>query len=357
MGKNFSKKILFLSMEYLGTFAGVWAFLFFFKSWFSRFIAGLFKSSSVPALFQDFFSGIKWAVISLFTIFFVYIIRKIKSGWTVRDLSFRINRSWGKDIRFGITIFSATYVISLPVTLAVFSSKAQLAGESFLSKMSSVASPFYLLIPAALFIAFSTFLCAFWEEISWRGYLQNLFTREISPATGFFISVFFFSLGHYFTRPEWGMLDILCCLIWGIVFCLAFYATGSLLVVTVIHGLSNLFWVYPFYLYLNGITVSSYGFIVALGILLLIWCFFCRKELDYFFLKAKDLFVRSGWKMSLVGIFLGVVALCYSWAQAELLKKFNQGMALFLLVIFSVFVLGLSFVYKNRRKSERTSPK
>lgn len=350
MNTNLGKKVFFLSLEFLGVFAGIWAFLLSFKELSSKILDKMLGGeSALTTLLQQFFSGVKWAVISLFALVIVYLVRKIKSGWKMRDLGFRIHRSWGKDIWYGVVIFSLTYVITLPATIAVFPSKAKLAGDSFLNEMSHIASPFYLIIPAALFITFSTFTCAFWEEVAWRSYLQNLFAREIAPAAGFFVSVLFFSLGHYFTRPEWGGLDVFCCVIWGVALCLAFYATASLLVVAVVHTLSNLFWDYPFYQYLKGSTQSSYVFLVVLGTVLLVLCFVGREELKSFFLKSKELFVRSGWKASLIGIFLGIIALCYSWGQSILLRNAQRGTVYGVLILFSLVTILISFLHKNKK--------
>lgn len=351
MSKIEGKKLLFLSLEFLGVFAGMWAFLVFFKSFSSKTISKILRTEGAfMTLLQQFASGIMWALISLFAIGFVYLVRKIKSGWTLKDLGFRIHRSWGKDTWYGIVIFCLTYIITLPLTTAVFSSKAKLAGDAFLNEMSSITSSFYLIILAALFITLGTFFCAFWEEVTWRGYLQSLFTKALAPSTGFFVACLYFSLGHYFTRPEWGWLDVFLTVTWGIALGLAFYATGSIWVVAVLHTLSNLFWDIPFYLYLKGSIQSAYLFLVILGAVLLMTCFFGRRELKSFFQKTKELFIGSGWKASLVGIFLGIVALVYAWGQSILTRKTQKGTSLGILILFSVCMILLSFLYKEKRR-------
>ena len=351
MNKDERKRLFFLSLEFLGVFAGMWAFLVFFKSFSSKTISKILGTEgALMTLLQQFASGIMWALISLFAIAFVYLVRKIKSGWTLKDLGFRIHRSWGKDTWYGILIFCLTYIIALPLTMAVFSSKANLAGDAFLNEMSSMTSSLYLIILAALFMTLGTFFCAFWEEVLWRGYLQSLFTKALAPSTGFFVAYLSFTLGHYFTRPEWGWLDVLLTVTWGVALGVAFYATGSIWVVAVLHTLSNLFWDIPFYLYLKGSVQSAYIFLVVLGAVLLITCFFGRKELKSFFQKAKELFIGSGWIAGLVGIFLGIVALVYAWGQSILTRKIPKGTSLGILILFSVCMILLSFLDKEKRR-------
>ena len=39
---------------------------------------------------------------------------------------------------------------------------------------------------------------AFNHEVEYRGYFQGLFSKEISPATGLFLSLILFVMTHYF---------------------------------------------------------------------------------------------------------------------------------------------------------------
>jgi hypothetical protein len=174
----------------------------------------------------------------------------------------------------------------------------------------------------------------------------------MAPAAGFFASVIFFSLSHYITRP-YSLAFVGLVLIGGITLCLAFYATRSVWVVLVIHTLGNLWGDYPVFLYLNGSIQSSYIFIAALGIALFVVCIIGREELKYFFVKAKELFVISGWKMSFIGIFIGIVSLLYCWAQNLLKINVTKGLFLGVLVIFSILALGLSFGYKGTEKAQK----
>jgi len=351
MNKDERKGLVFLSFEFLGVSAGIWAFLIFFKSFSSKIISKILGTEgALMTLLQQLASGIMWALISLFTVGFVYLVRKTKAGWTLKDFGFRIHGSWGKDTWYGIVIFCLTYIITLPLTIAVLPSKAKLAGASFLTEIYSITSSFYLIILGALLTTFSTFFCAFWEEIEWRGYLQSLFSKALAPSTGFFVACLYFSLGHYFSRPEWGQLDVVLTVTWGIALGLAFYATGSIWVVAVLHTLSNLFWHFPFYFYLKGSIRSAYDFLIVLGAVLLIMCFVGRRELKSFFQKTKELFGDSGWKASLVGIFLGIIALVYAWGQSVLIRKTQKVTSLGILILFSACMILLSFLYKEKRR-------
>ena len=89
MNKNSGKKFFFLSLEFLGVFAGIWAFIFFFKALSSKILGKMLGGeSALTTLLQQFFSGVKWVIISLFALVIVYLVRKIKSGWKMEDLGF-----------------------------------------------------------------------------------------------------------------------------------------------------------------------------------------------------------------------------------------------------------------------------
>jgi len=351
MNRSLWKKAFFLTLEYLGVFTVVFAFLIFFRP--ARFLAKYLSQKPPASILSDWFlSGIRWTAICLVTVIVVLIIRKIKANWTLGDLGFRTHRKWHKDIRFGIVIFSLAHVISLPQTIAVFPSKAKLAGESLLKEWTGVSSPLHILLLAWLLSAFGTFMCALWEEIYWRGYLQNLFSRAFAPAVGFFVSMIFFGPGHYFTRPEWGPLDVVGSTIGGITFGLAFYATGSLLATTVIHTLSNLWWDYPLVLYLQGQHKPAYVFIIVLWIATLVVCILGRKEIAFLLKKSKELFVRSGWKMRSIGILLAAAAILYDWGQAFLRAHIKLSSLRLLLITFSIIAIVLSFFYKEKNSPQ-----
>jgi membrane protease YdiL (CAAX protease family) len=341
MSRDSWKKAFLVFIEFLGVTAGCWAFFLFFRP--AKFLAPLVNLKGAAAvLFDGFLSVVRLSMICLVAAGLAYLVRKAKDGWTLKDLGFRIHKSWLGDIWLGIVAFSLTNVISLPWTIAVFPIKAQRAGAGFMNEWNAVLSPAYVLALAWILSALATFISAFWEEIHWRGYVQSLFSRKYAPIVGFYVSFLYFSIGHYFNNPRWTQLDVFGAVIGGFSMGLAFYATRSLLVVAVIHTLSNLWWELPFYQYLKGSRPFAYGLVIGLGILTLLLCFIGRKQVAFFWAKIKELFATAGWKMSGLGILLGVLALVFNWGQSLLMKAGRSTTAL-VLFIFSVFALVVTF--------------
>ncbi len=350
MSIDLRRKMLFYCLEFLGIFAGIWAFLIFFKSVAKKIQSQLLGSeSNITILLKQVFSAGMWAVITLFVIFFIFIIRRIKAQGTWSDLGFRSHGSWGKKIWFSVVIFSLSYIIELPTTIGYLPLRANLSKGGLLTQIIQQDPPYYIIITAVFFMAFATCACAFWEEVYWRGYLQNLLSRKMAPAVGFFTSMLFFSLSHYITRP-YDLITVCLVVIGSITLCLALYATGSVWVVLIIHCLGNLSGDYPTFLYLKGSAKESYIFLGILGVISLILCILGKKELRYFFKKTKELFVLSGWKMSLIGILLGIIALFYCWVQNRLYTHINRGVFLAVLATFSLVALAASFFYREKRK-------
>ena len=89
---------------------------------------------------------------------------------------------------------------------------------------------------------------------------------------GFFLSLIAFSLGHYFSHPEWNLLAVLNTVPGGIALSLCFYATGSLLVSMVTHTLMNLVGLYAMVLYAKESFQASYIVIASLGVFFLVLC-------------------------------------------------------------------------------------
>ncbi len=345
------QKSLLIPLEFLGVTAGCWAlFLLIGKSKFPANVISIKAPAAV--LFDWALSVVKLSLVCLTVAGFACLVRKTKDGWTLKDLGFRIHRSWPGDIWLGIVAFSLTNLVSLPWTLAVFPIKAQRAGASFVNEWNAVLSPVYLLVLAWILSALGTLISASWEEIHWRGYVQNLFSTKYAPIVGFYVSFLYFGPGHYFSNPKWTQLDVIGAVIGGIALCLAFYATGSLLVVAVTHMLSNLWWEGPFYLYLTGSRRSAYGVILVLGALTLLLCFVGKKQVAFFWGKIKELFSSAGWRMSGLGIFFGLVALVFNWALSRLMKA-GRSTTILALLIFSIFALGISFLSKKRGFLER----
>jgi len=289
-----------------------------------------------------------WLLYGLVAAVLAYVVRRIKGGWTWKDLGFRTHRSWGRDIWYGFVIASLIYILTFPLEVTLLPSVAKLAADS----MSSLLQlSLIVLIPAVgiLSLIFGFITGAFHEEIWYRGYLQGLFTREAAPAVGFFFSLIIFSLGHYFSHPEWSLLNVLNTVPHAIFYCLAFYATRSLLVCMVIHTLSS--FIIPTIaipLYSKGLHGESYITMAVFWGVFLVICILGKAEIRELILKTIELFKKSGWKMSLLGILLGVIGLLFVWGRQVFQSQVNRGIYLLVLSAFTVLALGASFLYKSR---------
>jgi len=55
-----------------------------------------------------------WLLRGLVIAALVYVVRRLKDNWSLKDLGFRIHRSWGKDIWFGFIGFCVLYIAFFP---------------------------------------------------------------------------------------------------------------------------------------------------------------------------------------------------------------------------------------------------
>lgn len=342
--ESLGRKVFFLSLESLGLYAGIYCFLRVFKSLFSPLQAKMTAGRGYgPAFLGQVGSTLEWAVICAVTVALVLAVERAKREWSPRDLGFKLHRSLGRDIWLGVVVFGLLYLVTLPILMAVLPFKANLAGQPYLKEMTQLFSSAYLFLPAVVALLVSEYTCAFWEEIFWRGYVQSLFSKEIAPVSGFLAASLFFGLGHYFTRPEWGLLDVLLALIGGVFLGLVYYVTGSIYVSAFVHTLLNTFWTYPFMAYLKGSAQTARVSMLGLGALCLILVVLGRKEAKYFLAKTNELFAHTRLKFISIGIFLSIIFLTYSWGQQLLLLRVNRTVFLSVLGAFAVTTLGLSF--------------
>lgn len=360
MDSSFSKKSLFSLLEFLGLYTIIWILIGIGHLSFSKFPTDFFGKGEYEVLLsQNIISSIKWIVVSFLITMCVWMARKGKDGWTLRDLGYRIHRSWGRDIWFGVVVFSLIYLIRIPIKIMNLPLITPRFSESpYYNAILNPSFPSFLLICTVLFSAASTFFCAFWEEIFWRGYVQNLFSQKVSPLTGFFIAAIVFSISHHFTRPEFGILDICNNIISSVSFGIIFYVTGSLFSVVVVHFLGNFLWEFTIALFVTGNTQGSTFLIGVFGILTLILCILGRKEIKLFFQKTKELFTRYGWKMGFFGMLFGIVGLAYEWGRSILITDMRSekpGLLFLIMILFAGVTLGISYLYKEKKKENVSS--
>jgi len=356
VGENLKKKAVFLFLEFLGLSTIVYIIIGLFHLSFAKIPSDILGREKYHLILsEEVFSSLKWLILCFLITLIVWGIRKAKGKWTLRDLGYRVHESWGKDIWLGVVVFCLFFLIRLPLTIINFPGHAELAaGSDFYNSLLSSSFPLLFIFLPFLFMALSIFGAAFWEEVFWRGYLQTLFWRKFSPATGFLFTTIVFGLGHFFTRPDWGkwgMLFALSSLISGISFGIVYYMTGSLISVAVIHFLGNFWSDYPLIVYINGNKSGAYIFVILLAVLSLIVCLLGWRRIQQFWIKTKELFAGYGWKMTLAGIVLGIGGLAYEWGRGWLraiYQKENPALLGLILVVFAAVTLGISFAYKEK---------
>jgi membrane protease YdiL (CAAX protease family) len=357
MTSHLARKSIIYSLEFFGLYTLIFIIIGICHLTFARLSPEILGKENYQVILANrLLSSLKWVVVCFIVTLLIWLVRNSKDGWKLKDLGYRVHADWGKDIWMGVLLFCLSFMIRLPLTIAVFPGQAELsAGSAFYNSLLTSSFPPVYIFLSFFFMALSTFGAAFWEEVFWRGYLQTLFSRKISPSTGFILTALIFGLGHFFTRPDWGrwgMLMAFGVLLGGFFYGMAYYITEGLIVVAVMHFLSNIWWDYPEMVYLSGNRRGAYMFIVILSFISLGVCILGRRKIKLFWLKTKEIFSSYGWKMIFIGVILGGAGLSYQWGKAWLrilFQKDNPFLLAVILVAFSALTLGLSFTRKNNR--------
>jgi len=98
------------------------------------------------------------------------------------------------------------------------------------------------------------------EEIFWRKQIFGLLLKKYSPVVSIVLSSFLFACGH-------GRLnDIGLLFIWGLLFCIVYYKTNSLEASILMHSLSNTFFIFTKYEYIENTTLHIFYYIPILAV-------------------------------------------------------------------------------------------
>lgn len=256
-----------------------------------------------------------WISEGLLAGFLAYMLRKMNSGWSWKDLGFTVHRSWARDIGFGLVIFSLFYFVQMLFSLALLGTHASMLGT-----FSDAPLPVALLKLTGVIFAIGFATGAFHEEIRYRGYIQSLFARESAPVVGFIVSVVTFSLTHRVVHPEWNWLQVLNTVAAGVMLCLAYHATGSLVVTITAHAIGNLVPLYAPFLYARGYTSAAYVVIFALAVVFIPVIIWAREDVKYLLRKSAELFAGATVKTTLLGLALAAVLL-FSSAELSLIES------------------------------------
>ena len=291
---------------------------------------------------------ISWCLFGIFCITVGLAVRVMKDGWKRGDVGLKLHRSFLKDIRYGIVVYSILYFVMIPSII----SSMPTYKDIFLNNLGSlVEQP---LLPGLLKMSLIVFIIgfftgAFHEEIRYRGYMQSVLSKDIAPAFGFFISMIVFSLHHYYSHPEWSLLQVANTIPPGIAFCLSYYATGSILVPLTIHALANFVPIFPPFFVAKGYTIMPYGVIAVFAVLFVLVIFAGKSDAKHFLEKSKELFIISGLKANLVGIVLGFVFLFVYHGIIGIGSQFGLENSTYyiILLVMSLTFIALSFLKRT----------
>lgn len=293
-----------------------------------------------------------WFGFAVFIAMSAFLIRRLLGGWKWKDLGFTVHQSWRKDIRYGLIAFCVIYLLGLPINFFILKTQADMFTDSDMLGHPNLIIA--LIVVTGKLFTTGFFTGALHEEIRFRGYLQRLFSETSWPAIGLFISLVPFAFGHYISHPEWSLLQVFNTIIPGLIFCLAYYATGSLIVPITAHALVNLIPLYAPFMYARGNTGAAYVIIVAIAVIAVIGLIIGRSDLKHLLQRTKSMFTKTGIKMSVVGILLSIVFFIVVGAMNAFLTLSGMGKnAMFLILMaFASVCIGSARVYWKRSRNK-----
>jgi membrane protease YdiL (CAAX protease family) len=191
---------------------------------------------------------LSWAIYGFISLLIAYVISKYRRQWGLKDLGFRTYNGWWRDIWYGAVGFAIIVIISIPVDILALPERAEQITD-FANNIANLSLPLQILLIFGGTLIFGFVTGAWHEEIRYRGYLQGAASKELTPLAAILGSWFIFSFGHYFSHSEWSFTQVLATLGAGLVFCLVYNATKSLIPVMVAHTLANTLPAYPTFYY------------------------------------------------------------------------------------------------------------
>jgi membrane protease YdiL (CAAX protease family) len=251
-----------------------------------------------------------WILFGLAVFLLGWIFNRLLRGQGIRELGFRCHKSFGADLWLGVCGFAAANLLALPFDLAALRDRTKMV-HGMIGQLHLSSSMQILAVGTVLAVALGFFTGALHEEIRFRGYYQGAGAKELVPLAGFLIGLIPFSLGHYFSQPNWSLVQALAPIASAVVLGLLYHATGSLIVVMTAHTLTN--WL-PFYpLLLNEITGShtiavtavAGLFLLSLLLVVLRW----NREFRAWRMTTRALFLERPAFGIVTGLFIGLALL------------------------------------------------
>jgi membrane protease YdiL (CAAX protease family) len=292
---------------------------------------------------------IDWAIYGFIVLLVAYIISKARRGWSLKDLGFRTHNGWWKDIWYGVVAFGIMTIIDIPVDILALPERAEKVTD-FANNIANLAMPLQILFIFGFTLVAGFITGAWHEEIHYRGYLQGTASQELTPLAAIFGSWFIFSFGHYFSHSEWTFTQVLATLSGGLVFCLVYNATKSLIPVMVAHTLSNTLPAYPMFYYQLAGKKAAYLIEVGIVCAMIIILVLSRKTLKHLWRHTVELFKDKLPLSILLGIILAAIGLLIIPARSYLKKAAGNTAYLIIIGVLAAFLLVLSIALKNNKK-------
>jgi membrane protease YdiL (CAAX protease family) len=205
-----------------------------------------------------------WLLYGLAAVVLGTILNRVQRRGGLRALGFRYHRGFWADVGAGVVAYAVIYLASLPLELTALSDRAT-SLAALVKQLGLTSTAGVLGVGGALALVAGFFTGAFHEEVRFRGYYQGTGAREATPLVGFVMALIPFSLGHHFSHPDWGPIQVLATVIPGIGYGLLYQATGSLVAVLTAHTLSNWIPAYPV-LVLVGTSSRAAALATAAGL-------------------------------------------------------------------------------------------
>jgi len=205
-----------------------------------------------------------WLLYGLAAVVLGTTLNRVQRREGLRALGFRYHRGFWADVGAGVVAYAVIYLASLPLELTALSHRAT-SLAAFMKQMGLTSTAEVLGVGGVLALVLGFVTGAFHEEVRFRGYYQGTGSREATPLVGFVMALIPFSLGHHFSHPDWGPIQVLATFIPGIGYGLLYHATGSLVAVMTAHTLSNWIPAYPV-LVLVGTSSRAAALATAAGL-------------------------------------------------------------------------------------------
>jgi membrane protease YdiL (CAAX protease family) len=292
---------------------------------------------------------LSWAIYGFISLLIAYVVSKYRRGWGLKDLGFRTHNGWWKDIWYGVVAFGIVLIINIPLDIVAMPARAEQVAD-FANSIANIMLPLQILLIFVGTVIVGFITGAWHEEIRYRGYLQGAASQELTPLAAVIGSWFIFSFAHYFSHAEWTFTQVLGTLGAGLVFCLVYNATKSLIPAMVAHTLANTIPAYPMFYYRLAGKKAAYLIEAGIACAMIIVLILSRKTVKHLWQSTIKLFKGNLLYSIIIGIILIAVGLLQIPARSYLKKAAGNTTYIIIIGVLAAFLLILSIALKNNKK-------